>query len=74
MNMDHENLALSLGQVEAKHDSLLAEHNAMLIDGKKQQQDFIRREVQYKSQLMRMKELLDKAEQSRGGEDIGMPK
>lgn len=74
MKMDRENLELSLGQVESKHENLLAEHNAMELDGKKQQQDFIRREVQYKSQLTRMKELLDKAEQSRGGEDVGMPK
>lgn len=74
MLMDTDNLQLSLGQVESKYESLMAEHNAMLIDGKKQQQDFIRREVQYKSQLTRMKELLDKAEQSRGGEDVGMPK
>jgi len=30
-------------QVEAKYDSLQSEHNAMLVDAKKQQQDFIRR-------------------------------
>jgi hypothetical protein len=29
--------------METKYDELLSEHNAMLIDAKKQQQDFIRR-------------------------------
>eukprot|EP00802_Teleaulax_amphioxeia_P011663 Tamp_11697.p1 GENE.Tamp_11697~~Tamp_11697.p1 ORF type:complete len:524 (-),score=120.94 Tamp_11697:316-1779(-) len=72
--MDIDNLQLAVGQVEAKYDSLQSEHNAMLVDAKKQQQDFIRREVQYKSQLKRMKELLEKAQDSRGGEDVGLPK
>jgi len=30
--------------------------------------------VQYKSQLKRMKELLEKAQAARGGEDVGLPK
>jgi len=72
--LDTETLQIAVGQVENKYESLSGEHNAMLIDAKKQQQDYIRREVQYKSQMKRMKELLDKAEESRGGEDVGMPK
>jgi hypothetical protein len=63
--MDIENLQLGVGQLEAKYDSLNTEHNAMLIEAKKQQQDFIRREVQYKSQIKRMTELLTTAENSR---------
>lgn len=38
----------------------------MIAQGKTDQQDFIRREVQFKSQISRMKELLDKAVLSRG--------
>jgi hypothetical protein len=34
----------------------------------------LNREVQYKSQLKRMKELLEKAQAARGGEDVGLPK
>ena len=74
LGLDSESLQLRVGELEAKMESLSSEHNGMLIDGKKQQQDFIRREIQYKSQIKRMKELLEKAEASRGGEDVGMPK
>ena len=58
LGLDSESLQLRVGELEAKMESLSSEHNGMLIDGKKQQQDFIRREIQYKSQIKRMKELL----------------
>ena len=39
-------------QVETKYDELLSEHNAMLVDAKKQQQDFIRRFTSLVSSLV----------------------
>lgn len=71
---EHTDLQQHVDSMRDKYQSLCDEHEKMIAEGKKAQQAYIRREVQYKSQITRMKELLGKAVLSRGGDDIGMPK
>uniref|UniRef100_A0A7S4KZJ0 Uncharacterized protein n=2 Tax=Guillardia theta TaxID=55529 RepID=A0A7S4KZJ0_GUITH len=72
--MEVESLQAMVKQTEAKLQELSVEHDRMIAEGKEQQQAFIRREVQYQSQIKRMKELLEKAISSRGNENNGMPR
>lgn len=72
--MDPGDLAALVGNMHDKHSTVVEDHDLLLADSSKNQQAFIRREVQYKSQIKRMTELLDKAAVARGGEDVGMPK
>mmetsp|Transcript_19017 Transcript_19017/g.29688 ORF Transcript_19017/g.29688 Transcript_19017/m.29688 type:complete len:258 (+) Transcript_19017:2-775(+) len=72
--MDAADLHQVVKTMEEKYVSLCEEHDKMISEGKKQQQAFIRREVQYKSQIKRMGDLLDKAVLSRGGDEVGMPR
>ena len=73
-NMDAVDLQNLVGQTADKYRGLCEEHDRMIDEGKRQQQEFIRREVQFKSQISRMKDLLDKAVLSKGGDEVGMPK
>uniref|UniRef100_A0A7S1HM75 Uncharacterized protein n=1 Tax=Hemiselmis andersenii TaxID=464988 RepID=A0A7S1HM75_HEMAN len=73
-SMDIADVQMVVGQMSDKYQGMCEDHDRMIQQGKKEQQDFIRREVQYKSQISRMKELLDKAVLSRGGDEVGMPK
>mmetsp|Transcript_1803 Transcript_1803/g.3912 ORF Transcript_1803/g.3912 Transcript_1803/m.3912 type:complete len:504 (-) Transcript_1803:252-1763(-) len=72
--MEVESLQGMVKQTEAKLQELSVEHDRMIAEGKEQQQAFIRREIQYQSQIKRMKELLEKAIASRGNESNGMPR
>ena len=74
LGMDPLDLQALVGNMHDKYATVCEEHDLLQADASKEQQAYVRREVQYKSQIKRMTELLEKAAVARGGEDVGMPK
>eukprot|EP00294_Goniomonas_avonlea_P001263 CAMPEP_0114548816 /NCGR_PEP_ID=MMETSP0114-20121206/5189_1 /TAXON_ID=31324 /ORGANISM="Goniomonas sp, Strain m" /LENGTH=541 /DNA_ID=CAMNT_0001733443 /DNA_START=31 /DNA_END=1656 /DNA_ORIENTATION=- len=72
--VDGGDAPVQYSDIQAKYEMLMSDYESLMADAKKRQESYVRREVQFKSQIERMKELLEKAVLNRGGSEVGMPR